>query len=104
MKNQLAKLWRWVGRLEACECGGAMVEFVLVLTLLGLGATAGAKNFARSVDNAYGAIATDFSTALAGGAAGGGGGQGGQGGRGGQGGQGGQGGKGGKGGGRGGRG
>ncbi len=64
MKNRLAELCRWVGRLAACERGGTMVEFVLVAMLLALGATAGAKGFAQGLGNAYGHIATTFDNAL----------------------------------------
>jgi len=46
MKGLFPRFCRWIKKLAKAESGGVMVEYVLLVALIGFGATAGLRDFA----------------------------------------------------------
>jgi|GEM_PF-3805350 Flp pilus assembly pilin Flp len=65
MNNRISRLLQVLKTIVTFDCGAAMVEYLLVVSLISLGATAGEQRLALGINNAYSTITTTISRTLA---------------------------------------
>lgn len=63
MTDRFARLFSLFRSLARSQDGSATIEFLLLVTLIALGSTAGTRNVALSLNNAYSNLATKLTTA-----------------------------------------
>ena len=64
MTDRFASPFSLFRSLARSQDGSATIEFLLLVTLIALGSTAGTRNVALSLDNAYSNLATRFTAAI----------------------------------------